>query len=197
LLRRVPDGIPSDIASLFEPLGIAVRAAATAAVAGKNILIAGCGPIGLLTVAAARAYGAHRVVVSDVINYRLELALQLGADTAVDVAVQSLRDGIGGEDVDVAIDASGHASAINDALACITSGGRLILTGMPEEAVSLDLARHVLLREVTITGLYGRLIDETWLAAERLMTSAQFDLSPLITHRFALDDFAAAFACAK
>lgn len=197
LLRRVPEGVTPALASLFEPLGIAVRAASVGDAAGKSLLVTGCGPIGLLTVAVARAYGAHRIVVSDVVRHRLELALQLGADVAIDVSQQALRDGIEGEHIDVAIDASGNSRAINEALACVTTGGQLILTGMPEEAVSLDLARHVLLREVAIRGLYGRLIDETWLAAERLMTAPQFDLAPIITHRFALTEFAQAFACAK
>jgi threonine 3-dehydrogenase len=197
LLRRVPEGVASEIASLSEPLGIAVRAASTGSVSGKHILITGCGPIGLLTVAAARAYGAHRILVSDVLSHRLALALQLGADVAIDASRQRLHDGVGSELIDVAIDASGHAPAINDALACVSTGGQLILTGMPEEAVSLDLARHVLLREVTIRGLYGRRIDETWLAVERLMVSPRFNLAPIITHRFALTEFAQAFACAK
>ena len=197
LLRRVPDGVPSDRASLFEPLGIAVRAATTGEVFGKTVLVTGCGPIGLLAIAAARALGAHQIVVSDVTRARLDLALQLGADVAIDVSRQALHDGVGDAGIDVAIDASGSAQAIVDALSCVTTGGQLILTGIPESAVALDLARHVLLREVVIRGLYGRLIDETWLAAERLMSSPRFDLSPLITHRFALKDFAAAFACAK
>jgi threonine 3-dehydrogenase len=172
-----------------------VRAAG--AVAGRTVLVIGCGPIGLLTVAVARACGAHRIVVSDMVERRLELARQLGADVAIDVSRQGLRDGLGADEIDMAVDASGNAAAIADALACVATGGELILTGMPEEKVTLDLARHVLLREVAIRGLYGRLIDETWLAAERLMTSPRLDLSPLITHRFALTEYAAAFACAK
>lgn len=197
LLRCVPHGVPFPLASLFEPLGIAVRAAMTGNVAGKNVLITGCGPIGLLAIAVARKFGAHRIVASDVAASRLELALKLGADAAIEVSRQALEEGLGNTVVDVGIEASGNAQAINDALACVATGGMLILTGMPEAAVALDLARHVLLREVAIRGLYGRLIDETWLAAERLMTSPKFDLTPLITHRFELEDFAAAFACAK
>jgi threonine 3-dehydrogenase len=197
LLRRVPDGVTPQLASLFEPLGIAVRAAMTGEVAGKNVLVAGCGPIGLLTVAVARAFGAHRIVVSDLVAQRLDLARQLGADVTIDVSHQALRNGVGTHEIDVAFDASGNAEAIAQALACVETGGQLILAGLPDGEVALDLARHVLLREVTIRGLYGRLIDETWLAAERLMTAPGFDLSPLITHRFALTDFAAAFACAK
>lgn len=197
LLRRVPDGIPSDVASLFEPLGIAVRAATAGAVTGKNVLVTGCGPIGLLAVAAARAFGAHQIVVSDIAAPRLALASRLGADRAIDVSRQALAAAVGDLEIDVAIDASGSARAIGDALASVVTGGQLILAGIPEAAVSLDLARHVLLREVTIEGLYGRCLDTTWLATERLMTSTHFDVSPLITHRFALDDFAAAFACAR
>lgn len=197
LLRRVPDGVAPPLASLFEPLGIALRAAVTGEVAGKSVLVAGCGPIGLLTVAVARAFGAHRIIASDIVPRRLDLARQLGADATIDVSRQPLREGIGAHEIDVATDASGNAAAIAQALSCVVTGGQLILTGLPEGEVTLDLARHVLLREVAIRGLYGRLIDETWLAAERLMTSPRFDLSPLITHRFALADYADAFACAK
>jgi threonine 3-dehydrogenase len=197
LLRRVPDGIRLDIASLFEPLGIAVRAATAGAVTNKTVLITGCGPIGLLAVAAARAFGAHRIFATDVAAPRLALALQLGADHAIDVSRQALGTALGDTGIDVAIDASGSAQAIADALAAVATGGQLILTGIPEGAVALDLARHVLLREVTISGLYGRCLDATWLATERLMTSPRFDVSPIITHRFALEDYAAAFACAR
>jgi threonine 3-dehydrogenase len=193
-LRRVPETVPTRHATLFEPLGIAVRAVAMAEVAGKIVLVTGCGPIGLLAVAVARRYGAHRIIVSDVTAARLALALELGADQAVDVSRQDLR-ALG--EVDVAIDASGHAGAIADALACVTTGGQLILTGLPDGVVPLDLAAHVLLREVAIRGLYGRLIDETWLAAEQLMTAHGFNLAPLITHTFALAHFAEAFATAK
>src|SRR5262245_3704310 len=197
LLRRVTDSVPTQVATLFEPLGIAVRAATQADVAGKNVLVSGCGPIGLLTVAVLRAFGAHRILVTDVVDRRLELAYRLGADVAINVSSQRSVDAIGAGGVDAAIEASGNLHAIAEALSCVATGGQLILTGLPEGAVSLDIGRHVLLREVTIHGLYGRLIDETWLATERLMLSNRFDLSPLITHSFGLQDFADAFACAK
>lgn len=197
LLRHVPPQLSPVLATLFEPLGIAVRAASMAAVAGKTVLVTGCGPIGLMTVAVARRFGARRIIGVDIVSERLDLARSLGADLVVDSSRQPMADAVSGDDIDVAIDASGNGRAISEALACVVTGGELILLGMTDGDVPLDLARQVILREVSIRGVYGRLIDETWLMAERLMSDARFDLSPLITHEFALADFAEAFACAR
>lgn len=196
LLRKTPPGLSPEFACLSEPLGIAARAVIEGELAGKTMLVTGCGPIGLLVIAVARSMGAHRILASDLMPERLALALALGADVAIDAGRQRCVEACAGEPVDVAVDASGHGGAIADALATVATGGRLILTGMPEAPVALDLARHVLLREVSLSGLYGRRLDETWLAVERLWATPGFDLSPLITHRFALEDFEAAFACA-
>lgn len=197
LLRRVPPQLSPALASLFEPLGIAARAATMSEVSGKTVLVTGCGPIGLMTIAVARRFGAHRVIGADVVRERLDLAASLGADIVVDSSRQMLADAVAGIEIDVAIDASGNGRAIADALACVAAGGQLILLGLMDGDVPLDLARHVILREVSIRGVYGRLIDETWLTTERLMADESFDLSPLITHQFALEDFSEAFACAR
>lgn len=197
LLRRVPQHLQPALASLFEPLGIAVRAVTMAEIPGKTLLVTGCGPIGLMTIAVARHFGARRVIGVDIFRERLDLAISLGADLVVEASRGPLLDAIGGMDIDVAIEASGNAVAVVDALSSVVAGGKLILLGLMDRQVPLDLARHVILREVSIGGVYGRLIDETWLMTERLLTDESFDLSPLITHQFALAEYAEAFACAR
>jgi len=139
--------------------------------------------------------GAKTIIAADLSSERLELARQLGASIVINPSEQAVS--APDRRIDVAIDASGSAQAIAGALASVVTGGHLVLAGIPEAEVSLDLARHVVLREVSLSGIYGRLIDETWHTVEQLLTSGSFDLSPLITHEFALADFEAAFACAN
>jgi threonine 3-dehydrogenase len=195
LLRHVPHHLSPSIASLSEPLGIAVRAASTHDLTDKTLMVTGCGPIGLMCIAVARRLGAKTIIATDLSSERLELAKQLGASVAINPSEQAVS--APDRRIDVAIDASGSAQAIVEALASVVTGGHLVLAGMPEAEVSLDLARHVVLREISLSGIYGRLIDETWHTVERLQTSGSFDLLPLITHEFALEDFEAAFACAN
>jgi threonine 3-dehydrogenase len=161
----------------------------------KTLMVTGCGPIGLMCIAAARRLGAKIIIAADFSDERLELAKQFGASVVVNPSQQILL--APDRRIDVAIDAWGSARAIVEALAHVVTGGHLVLAGMPEGQVSLDLARHVVLREVSISGVYGRSIDRTWHAVERLLTAEDFDLTPLITHEFALGDFEAAFACAN
>jgi threonine 3-dehydrogenase len=195
LLRRVPHHLAPSIASLSEPLGIAVRAVSMHDLTNKTLMVTGCGPIGLMCIAVARRLGAKIIVAADFSVERLELAKKLGASMVVNPSEQAVL--ASERRIDVAIDASGSARAIAEALASVVTGGHLVLAGMPEAEVSLDLARHVVLREVSISGVYGRLIDGTWHSVQRLLTTGDFDLSPLITHEFALADFEAAFACAR
>jgi threonine 3-dehydrogenase len=195
LLRHVPTHLSPSVASLFEPLGIAVRAASLHDLSGKTLLVTGCGPIGLMCIAVARRLGAENIIAADLAGERLKLARELGANIVVNASEQALSHP--DRQIDVAIDASGSGGAIVDALTCVVTGGHIVLAGMPDAAVSLDLARHVVLREVSLRGIYGRVIDETWQTVGQLMSSADFNLAPLITHEFALADFHAAFACAR
>jgi threonine 3-dehydrogenase len=193
LLRRVPDGVPSIFATLFEPLGIALRAVMESEVRGANLLVVGCGPIGLSAIAVARHFGANRIFASDPSQDRRSLACALGAHETFDPIGQQSKSISQPDEIDVAIDTSGNAGAIKSALSVIGAGGQLLLLGLPDREVALDLTRNVILREVAIRGVYGRLVDQTWLQAERLMTNPAFDLSAMITRVFALDGFRAAF----
>jgi len=156
----VPEGVTDAIATLFEPLGIALRAVTIGDIASANLLVTGCGPIGLLAIAVARRFGARHIYASDICPERLALAQNLGADVAVNVAKAKLAAILpsrsGSDAIDIAIDTSGNAGAIAEALTLVITGGRLVLAGLPEQAVPLDLTRHVILREVAIHGIYGR-----------------------------------------
>jgi threonine 3-dehydrogenase len=199
LLRRVPAHLSDEIACLMEPLGIAMRCVTEAQVTGADVLIVGCGPIGLMAVAAARALGADTIIASDHSAERRHLAQQLGATLLVDPKNQPVGDFVreataGG--VQISVDTSGADAGIADALAATLTSGVCVLAGLPERQTSLDLTRHVILREVTIRGIYGRRIDRTWVEMERLLGKPGFDLGPLITHAFELEEYASAFEVA-
>ncbi|EHM01760.1 putative chlorophyll synthesis pathway protein BchC [Acetobacteraceae bacterium AT-5844] len=200
-LRRVPDDMPFRDASIMEPLGVGVRAAMEADLRGRNALVTGCGPIGLFTIAAARALGAARVVAADLHDYRRELARALGADTVINPEVEPLAEATlqatGGEGIDVAIDCAGNGRAIQDSLSSLVPGGALILAGLPSGPVALDLAKDVIVREARVQGIFGRLIDETWLATESLLRSGRLKVEPVLTHSFPLDRFEEAFELAE
>jgi threonine 3-dehydrogenase len=201
MLRHVPKGVPDPIASVMEPLGIALRAVCRPRTAGADLLVAGCGPIGLMAIAAARALGTRRIIASDLSPERLALARQLGADAAIAVPnedlVATVRTITEGRGADLTVDTSGSPRAIRDALAATATGGELVLAGLPDGEVALDLTTHVVLREVAVTGLYGRRLDETWLAVERLLESPRFDISPCLTAAYPLEQFGAALDAAR
>jgi threonine 3-dehydrogenase len=182
---------------LFEPLGIAERAVSQVSVTGRNVLVCGCGPIGLLAIAVAKKYGAEFIIAADPVLQRRDLAIEMGADLVLDGSSDTLGKEMRRRNVDIAIDTSGHEAAIQTTLANLEVGGHLLLAGFPESPVALDLSRDVILREVRVSGIYGRLLDETWIATEHLMSSPHFNLAPLLSHRFSLVEFKEAFDCAK
>ena len=191
-LRVVPPDIPLDHATMMEPLGIAVRAVTEAAVAGAHVLVLGCGPIGLFAIAAAKTYGAASVTATDLSDYRLDLARQVGANASVNPQRQALDT----PTADVLIETTGSEAAFTDALAHVRKGGRVIFASLPDHPFSLDITHHVVLREISISGVYGRRIDETWVQTERLLRTHGAAFAQILTHRFRLEDFSAAFALA-
>jgi threonine 3-dehydrogenase len=193
MLRRLPDDVPIDLATLMEPFGIAVRAVTEAAVPGADVLILGAGPIGLLSLIAARALGANSVAVTDLSDYRRQLASRLGADRS---GGPELLDAMAVRP-DTVIDTTGSAAAVSSALDVLHRGGRLVFASLPEQPMSIDITRHVVLREIAIAGVYGRRLDETWVAAERLMSRHADTLRQVVTHRLPLADYAAAFELAE
>jgi threonine 3-dehydrogenase len=192
---RHPPDIDLDAASIFDPFGNAVHTALTFPVLGEDVLITGAGPIGLMAAIVARHAGARHIVVTDVSEYRLELARTVGATLAVDVSATSVSDAMASlgmrEGFDVGLEMSGNASALRDMLASMRHGGKIALLGLPGAPFAIDWA-HVVVNMITIKGIYGRQMFETWYEMSVLITSG-LDLAPVITHRYPAADFARAF----
>ncbi len=191
----IPDTIPDDIASFLDPLGNAVHTALSFDLVGEDVLITGAGPIGVMAAAIARFVGARHVVVTDINDYRLELAARMGATRTVNVANTSLEDvehelGMT-EGFDVGLEMSGTPAAIRQMLATANHGGRIALLGIPSQEVAIDW-NQVIFKGLTIKGIYGREMFETWYKMIAMLGSG-LDVSPVVTHRLPADDFADAF----
>jgi threonine 3-dehydrogenase len=187
------------VAAVFDPLGNAVHAAVTFPVLGEDVLITGAGPIGLMAAALVKHAGARYVVVTDVNDYRLELAGKMGATLAVDVSTGSVSDAqkqLGmQEGFDVGLEMSGTGPALQAMIENMTHGGRIALLGLPSQEFPVDLST-VVLNSLTLRGIYGREMFETWYAMS-VFISQGLDIAPVITHRFAAADFADAFDTAR
>lgn len=190
--------VPDRWAAIMDPLGNAVHAVSVARVSGRSVLVTGAGVIGLLSVAAARFFGAERVVVTDVEDSRLALARRLGADVALRADDPDwpgeARRLTGGEGPEVLIEMSGHPDAITGGLAALRNGGRAALLGLPAEPVPIDLASAVIFKGATLLGVNGREMFATWYQVERFLAAGACDLDELITHVLPLEDFQHAFA---
>jgi threonine 3-dehydrogenase len=197
-LWRHEDEVPDDIAAIFDPFGNAVHAALSFRVLGEDVLITGAGPIGQMAAAVVRHAGARHVVVTDVNPHRLEQARAMGVTRAVDARREDLADvqrelGMT-EGFDVALEMCGEPSALRDALANMAHGGRLALLGIPTDEIAIDWTT-VIFNMLTLKGIFGREMYETWYAMTVMLQSG-LDISHVITHRFAAEDFEAAFATA-
>lgn len=179
------DGIPLDVASIFDPFGNAVHTALTFPVLGEDVLITGAGPIGCMAAAVAKHAGARFVVVTDVNPWRLELAKKVGATRVVDVRDEKLADvqkelGMV-EGFDVGLEMSGNAAAFRDMIANMCHGGKIAMLGIPPEDISIDW-NDVIFNMLTIKGIYGRQMYETWYQMTVLLQGG-LDIEPIITHR--------------
>jgi len=195
---KQPHDLDLDLAAIFDPFGNAVHTALSFPLVGEDVLITGAGPIGLMALKVARHAGARYIVVTDVQPARLALAREMGADLAIDVSTETIasaqqRLGMR-EGFDVALEMSGHASALPDIVANLNHGGRIAVLGLPSQPVSLDWAK-VVSHMITIKGIYGREMYETWYAMNAMLT-AGLDISPVITDRFPADRWEEAFAAA-
>jgi threonine 3-dehydrogenase len=193
------DGIDPDLGAIFDPYGNAVHTALSFPLVGEDVLITGAGPIGLMAAAVCRHVGARFVVITDVSAYRLELARAMGVDLALDVSRESIADAqqrLGMvEGFDVALEMSGHPSALPQILANLNSGGRVAMLGLPAQPIELDWGR-VVTHMITIKGIYGREMFETWYAMSAMLRSG-LQIGEVITHRFPATDWAGAFATAR
>jgi threonine 3-dehydrogenase len=191
-------GIDRDVAAIFDPFGNAVHTALAFPVLGEDVLITGAGPIGMMAAAVVRHAGARHVVITDVNQHRLELARRMSVTRAVDVGRESIaavQRELGMEEgFDVGLEMSGSAAAVRDMIANMAHGGRIALLGIPPEEFAIDW-NQVVFNMLTIRGIYGREMYETWYAMT-VMVQSGLDVSPVITHRFSHADHEEAFAAA-
>ena len=188
-------GIDPEVASIFDPFGNAVHTALSFPVLGEDVLITGAGPIGIMAAAVVRHAGARYVVITDVNPYRLDLARKLGVTLAVDPREKGLRAvqaelGMQ-EGFDVGLEMSGNAQAFRDLLASMAHGGKIALLGIPEGEMAIDW-NSVIFSMLTIKGIYGREMYETWYKMTVMLQSG-LDIKPVITHRFPCTDFQQGF----
>jgi threonine 3-dehydrogenase len=188
-------GINREVAAIFDPFGNAVHTALSFPVLGEDILITGAGPIGVMAAAVVRHAGARFVVVTDVNPYRLELAREMGATLAVNPSDTSLTDvqtqlGMQ-EGFDVGLEMSGNPSAFHDMIANMSHGAKIAMLGIPSQEMPIDW-RHVIFSMLTIKGVYGREMYETWYKMTVMLESG-LDITSVITHRFCFRDFQQGF----
>jgi len=193
---KIPDDIPDDIAAIFDPFGNATHTALSFNLVGEDVLITGAGPIGIMAAAIARHVGARYIVITDVNDYRLDLARRMGATRAINVAKMNLRDVMSElgmtEGFDVGLEMSGVPEAFASMLELMNHGGKVALLGIPPPNMAIDW-NHVIFKGLEIKGIYGREMFETWYKMVAMLQSG-LDLTPMITHRYAVDDYQKAFA---
>jgi threonine 3-dehydrogenase len=189
------NGMDRDVASIFDPFGNAVHTALSFDLLGEDVLITGAGPIGIMATAIAKHAGARFVVITDVNEYRLDLAKKMGADVALNVTKGKLKDvqaqlGMK-EGFDVGLEMSGNASAFRDMIDNMCHGGKIALLGIPSEQIAIDWNK-VVFNMLTIKGIYGREMYETWYKMTVMLESG-LDINPVITHRYHYTEFEKGF----
>jgi threonine 3-dehydrogenase len=184
-----------DTAAIFDPFGNAVHTALTFPVLGEDVLITGAGPIGVMAAAVARHAGARNIVITDISDYRLELARKVGVSLALNAADSSIEDAqrrLGmREGFDIGLEMSGQPDALRDMIANMTHGGRIAMLGLPSREFAVDFSR-IVTSMITLKGIYGREMFETWYAMSVLLEGG-LDISPVITGRYSYRDFQTAF----
>ncbi len=193
---RIPDDISDDMAAIFDPFGNATHTALSFNLVGEDVLITGAGPIGIMAAAIARHVGARNIVITDINDYRLALAEKMGATRAVNISRENLRDVMAAlhmhEGFDVGLEMSGVPSAFTALLENMNHGGKVALLGIPPANTAIDW-NQVIFKGLEIKGIYGREMFETWYKMVAMLQSG-LDLSPIITHRYPVEQFEAGFA---
>ena len=192
-----PKDLPLEIAVLQENFGNAVHTAFAFDLRAKKVLVTGCGPVGLMTIAVAKAIGARSIYATDVSPYRIAFAKKIGADLALhaveDPVVDLVCDATDGEGVDVLLEMSGVPSAIDQGLSALKPGGDAALLGVAPEPFVFDWNHHIVFKAANVQGISGRKLWQTWYQARGLIRSGAVDLTPLVTHHFKLEEFDQAF----
>ncbi|WP_110429858.1 L-threonine 3-dehydrogenase [Glaciecola sp. KUL10] len=192
---KIPDNISDQMAAIFDPFGNAVHTALSFDLVGEDVLITGAGPIGIMAAAVAKHVGARHVVITDINEYRLDLARKMGATRAVNVMSEDLKDVMNElgmtEGFDIGLEMSGVPVAFRDMLDKMNHGGKVAMLGIPPQDVAVDW-NQVIFKGLTIKGVYGREMFETWYKMVSLLQSG-LDLSPIITHEYSVDEYLRGF----
>jgi threonine 3-dehydrogenase len=198
-----PDDLDPDLGAVFDPVGNAVHTALQFPMAGEDVVITGAGPIGVMAAALARHVGARHVVVTDISDYRLGLAKGAGADLVVNATTSNLREAMATlgmrEGFDIGLEMSGVPSAVEDMLATMNHGGRVAMLGLPKDPFPVDWGK-VITHMITIKGIYGREMYDTWYAMSSMLGSSALlreRIASVITHRFGAEQWQDAFAAAR
>ena len=192
---KLPDAVSDEMGAIFDPYGNATHTALAYDLVGEDVLITGAGPIGVMAVAIAKFAGARHVVITDVNDYRLDLARKMGATRAVNVTNESLKDVMAElgmtEGFDIGLEMSGVPSAFQGMLATMNHGGKIALLGIMPNGAGVDWDK-VIFKGLDIKGIYGRRMFETWYKMGAML-QAGLDLSPILTHRFPIEDYQKGF----
>ena len=192
---HIPDNIPDELAAIYDPYGNATHTALSFNLVGEDVLITGAGPIGVMAAAIAKHVGARHVVITDVNDYRLDLAQKMGATAAVNVATTDLKQVMQDlgmkEGFDVGMEMSGNGRAFRQMLDVMNHGGKIAMLGIMPGEEAIDWSQ-VIFKGLELKGIYGREMFETWYKMTAMLQSG-LDISPIITHRFHIDDFQKGF----
>jgi threonine 3-dehydrogenase len=192
---KLPRSVTSDMASILDPLGNATHTALSFDLVGEDVLITGAGPIGIMAVAIAKFAGARHIVITDINEYRLDLARKMGATIALNVKTGTLDDTMRelgmDEGFDVGMDMSGNPAAFRDMLRTMHHGGKVALLGIPPDETAIDWNK-VIFKGLILKGIYGREMFETWYKMASMLQSG-LNIEPVITHRFPIESFQDAF----
>jgi threonine 3-dehydrogenase len=195
---KLDASIPERYGAILDPLGNAVHTVLAGPIAGSTVLVTGCGPIGLMAIAVAKACGSSTVFATETNEQRRTMAKKMGADLVVNPAVEDAVKKILGETsgtgVDVLLEMSGNPTAIQQGFQALRAGGRASLLGIPTESVPLDLVNDVIFKGATVQGIYGRRMYGTWVQMTALLKAGRLNLEPLFGERASLEKFEGAFA---
>jgi threonine 3-dehydrogenase len=198
---KLDPAIPQEYASILDPLGNAVHTVLAGEIAAKTVAVTGCGPIGLFSIAVARACGATTIFAIEVNEHRRKLATKMHADFAIDPSKEDVRaivaEKTGGLGVDVVLEMAGHPDAIRVAFDIIRRGGRMSLLGLTSKPIPVNFSEDIIFKGLTIQGINGRRMYQTWFQMTALLKAGKLDLHPVITDRIALKDFSSAMARLK
>jgi threonine 3-dehydrogenase len=199
-IQLIPDDVSDDIGCILDPLGNATHTALAYNVVGEDVAITGAGPIGLMATAICRHVGARFIAVTDINDFRLDIASAMGADRAINVETYDLAETMWDlgmrEGFDVGLEMSGVTAALHDMISTMNNGGKIALLGIPEsESAPIDW-NDIVFKGLTLRGIYGRRMFETWYKMLAMLQTG-LDVAPVITHHFPADDYAAAFAVVR